>query len=130
MTGATDITGFGLLGHAGEMVEASGAGIVLSVSRLPLLPGARALAEKGTFSGGMKRNRRYLDASFGARLQVDPAVGPALTSLLSEAETSGGLLFGVPAARANEVAPAFAARGERCADIGEVIAEPVIRIVP
>ena len=129
VTGATDITGFGLLGHAAEMVEASGAGIVLSASKLPVLPGARELAEKGTFSGGMKRNRRYLEALFGSRLQIDAAIGPAFTSLLSEAETSGGLLFGVPAARAHEVAPSFAARGERCAEIGEVVGERVLRIV-
>src|SRR3989337_2200601 len=55
--GATDITGFGLLGHAAEMVEASGAGIALRATDIPVLPGALALAEKGTFSGGMKRNR-------------------------------------------------------------------------
>src|SRR6058998_4137893 len=58
--GATDITGFGFLGHAGEMVVASGAGIAVDTPRLPFLPHARALAEAGHFSGGMKRNRRYL----------------------------------------------------------------------
>ena len=61
-TGATDITGFGLLGHASEMIEASGAGIALSAGGLPLLPGAPALAEAGNFSGGMKRNRSHLDS--------------------------------------------------------------------
>ena len=66
-TGATDITGFGLLGHAGEMVEASGAGLSLRSRDLPLLPGALALAERGSFSGGMGRNRRHLDEAFGAR---------------------------------------------------------------
>src|SRR5262249_3487692 len=60
--GATDIRGFGLLGHAGEMVEASGAGIAIAASRLPLLPGALALAEAGNFSGGMRRNRRHVEA--------------------------------------------------------------------
>src|SRR5258705_497016 len=52
--GATDITGFGLLGHAAEMVEASGAGLALRLQDLPILPGALELAEKGSFSGGMK----------------------------------------------------------------------------
>src|SRR3989475_114092 len=61
--GATDITGFGLLGHAGEMVEASGAGIAIAASRLPLLPGALALAEAGNFSGGLNGNRRYVEAA-------------------------------------------------------------------
>ena len=129
VTGATDITGFGLLGHTAEMVEASEVGVELSASALPLLPGARELADKGTFSGGMKRNRRYVDALFGSRLQIDAAVRPAMASLLSEAETSGGLLFGVRAERAGDVAAAFADRGERCAEIGRVIAERSIRIV-
>src|SRR5436305_1855629 len=69
-TGATDITGFGLLGHACEMLDASRAGLALTASRLPLLPGALALAEAGRFSGGMKRNRRHVDHVLGARLQV------------------------------------------------------------
>src|SRR5262245_14794927 len=81
--GATDITGFGLLGHAAEMIEASGAGVVLTAGRLPLLPGALALAEAGQFSGGMKRNRRHLDTTFGSRLQIDPAVPTPLADLLT-----------------------------------------------
>lgn len=126
--GATDITGFGLLGHAGEMVEASGAGLEISAGRLPLLPGALALADKGHFSGGMRRNRRYVEGLFGPRLTIDGAVAPALASLLFEAETSGGLLFSVDPERANEVHREIAARGEACAEIGVVVAEPVIRV--
>jgi selenide,water dikinase len=126
--GATDITGFGLLGHAGEMVEASGAGIAVAASRLPLLPGALALAEQGHFSGGMKRNRRYVEALFGSRLTIDPGVPPPLASLLFESETSGGLLFSVAPDRADRVAAEFAKRGETCAEIGGVLAEPLIRI--
>src|SRR3989475_2312808 len=91
--GATDITGFGLLGHAGEMVKASGAGVTISASRLPLLPGTRELAEAGHWSGGMKRNRRYVDAVFGQGLRIDPSIPGYLVSLLAESETSGGLLF-------------------------------------
>ena len=127
--GATDITGFGLLGHAAEMVEASGAGIRVSAARLPFLPGARALADAGTFSGGMKRNRRHLDAVLGPRLAIDASLPAGLVGLLSEAETSGGLLFSISRERADEVLPAFAARGESCAEIGEVTAEPTIAIV-
>ncbi len=126
--GATDITGFGLLGHVGEMVEASGAGLELFSSRLPLLPGALALAEKEHFSGGMKRNRRYVEGVFGARLTIADTVDPALASLLFEAETSGGLLFSVAPDRADQVRPAFTARGETCAEIGIVLADPVIRV--
>src|SRR5436309_3144482 len=82
--GATDITGFGFLGHAGEMVKASRAGISIVAARMPLLPGARELAAAGHFSGGMKRNRRHVDASFGRDLVIDPTVPGDLVGLLAE----------------------------------------------
>jgi selenide, water dikinase len=128
--GATDITGFGLLGHAGEMVEASRAGLAIAASRLPLLPGARQLAEAGHFSGGMKRNRRHAEAVFGSRLTIDPSIPGFLVSLITESETSGGLLFSVEPGRASGVADAFRRRGEECWEIGSVLPEPVIRIQP
>ena len=129
--GATDITGFGLLGHASEMVEASGAGLTLRSRDLPLLPGALALAERGTFSGGMGRNRRYLEDALGARgqLRIDPAVPEALVKLLCESETSGGLLFAVEAGRAGTVRDGFARRGEPVWDVGVVTAEAGLALV-
>ena len=126
--GATDITGFGLLGHGAEMVAASRAGLSLTASRVPLLPGALALAESGHFSGGMKRNRRHVDHVLGERLQIDPAVPATLVSILAEAETSGGLLFSVAAGRASAVLEAFKVAGEAAWEIGEVVDEPVISI--
>src|SRR5262247_1223775 len=124
--GATDITGFGFLGHAGEMVRASRAGLALDASRLPILPGTRELAEAGQFSGGMKRNRRHVDATFGADLTIDASVPGYLASLLTESETSGGLLFSVAPDRAGTVLEAFKRLGEECWEIGSVLAEPVI----
>src|SRR5213076_612569 len=126
--GATDVTGFGLLGHAGEMVRASAVGIAISASRLPLLPGTRELAEAGHWSGGMKRNRRHVDTVFGEGLRIDPSIPAPLVSLLTESETSGGLLFSVAPARARGVMDAFRRRGEQCWEIGEVVSEPVIRV--
>jgi selenide, water dikinase len=128
--GATDITGFGLLGHTGEMVKASGAGVTISASRLPLLPGTRELAEAGHWSGGMKRNRRHIDAVFGQGLRIDPSIPGYLVSLLAESETSGGLLFSVAPDRARGVIDAFRRRGEEGWEIGEVISEPLIRVTP
>ena len=119
-TGATDITGFGFLGHAGEMVS--------DTARLPFLPHARALAEAGHFSGGMKRNRRYLEGLFGARLEIGADVPAVIVSLLMEAETSGGLLFSVRPDRAGGVREAFRAAGEEVAEIGEVLTAPVLRL--
>ncbi len=123
--GATDITGFGLLGHAAEMVEASGAGITLRLGDIPILPGALALAEKGSFSGGMKRNRTHLEHTLGARgrLSLGPSVGAAHAGLLFESETSGGLLFGVAPEDTRMVHDGFKRRGEACWEIGEVTAE-------
>jgi selenide,water dikinase len=126
--GATDITGFGLLGHAGEMVEASGAGIEISASKLPVLPGAAELAEQGKLSGGMGRNRRYVQAVFGPRLQIAPGVPAGLASLMFEAETSGGLLFSVEPGRAHRVEATAAELGEACWEIGQVVADRVLRV--
>jgi selenide,water dikinase len=130
-SGATDITGFGLLGHAGEMVEASGVGVTIRSRDLPLLPGALALAERGIFSGGMGRNRRHVEDTFGARgrLAIDAAVPDALVKLLCESETSGGLLFAVDAERAAVVRDGFARRGEPVWEIGLVTAEPRLAVV-
>ena len=128
--GATDITGFGFAGHASEMIEASAAGLAISAARLPLLPQALELAVAGQWSGGMKRNRRYVEALFGSRLAIAPDVPPALASLLFESETSGGLLFSVAPNRAPEVLPAFAEQGEQCWEIGEVLPDPLLRILP
>ncbi len=123
--GATDISGFGLLGHAAEMVEASGAGIGLRLADIPILPGALGLAEKGTFSGGMKRNRAHLEHTLGARgrLSLGSSIEAAHTGLLFESETSGGLLFAVAPEHTRLVHEGFKRLGEPCWEIGEVTAE-------
>jgi len=130
-SGATDITGFGLLGHAAEMIEASRAGLRLRSKDLPLLPGALALAEKGHWSGGMKRNRRYIESTLGARgqLAIDRSIPEPMVNLLFESETSGGLLFAAPRERAGDVLGQFKTRGEPCWEIGEVTAEIAISVL-
>jgi selenide,water dikinase len=127
-TGATDITGFGFLGHATEMVVASGAGLAVDAGRVPLLPGARALAEAGHFSGGMKRNRRHVEVVLGSRLRLGADVPSVLVSLLMEAETSGGLLFSIGPDRADGVLATFRDAGEEAWEIGVVLAEPEVRV--
>jgi selenide,water dikinase len=126
--GATDVTGFGFLGHLTEMVEASGAGVALRASRLPILPGARALAAAGQFSGGMGRNRSHVANVLGTRLSMDAAVPPEVVGLLFEAETSGGLLFSVTGDRAADVVRGAREWGEEFAEIGEVTPERTVRI--
>ena len=127
-TGATDITGFGFLGQATEMVLASGAGGAVDAGRVPLLPGARALAEAGHFSGGMKRNRRHVEVVLGSRLRLGADVPSVLVSLLMEAETSGGLLFSIGPDRADGVLATFRDAGEEAWEIGVVLAEPEVRV--
>jgi selenide, water dikinase len=85
----TDVTGFGLIGHAWELADRKQVVIRIEASALPLYPGARAAAEAGTRTGGDARNRAYLDGRFTAR------VDPAIEALAIDPQTSGGLLAAV-----------------------------------
>jgi hypothetical protein len=76
----------------------------------------------------MKRNRRHVEATFGPRLRIAPEIGPGMAALLFEAETSGGLLFGVAPERAAAVPALLAEQGETCHEIGAVLAEPIIEV--
>ncbi len=130
--GCTDITGFGLLGHGCEMIQASECGFRLRADAVPLLPGAMGYAESGNFAGGMGRNRKYVEgcAQEGRlALRIAPGIPPDLVGLLFDSETSGGLLFSAPAEQAQEVRQRFGAKGEAVWEIGEVIPERAIEIV-
>src|SRR5262249_53665192 len=126
----TDITGFGFLGHAAEMVEASSVGLEIHIGDLPLLTGALALAERGYWSGGVKRNRQHIESTLGARgqLAIDAALSEPLVNLLFESETSGGLLFAAPGEAAAAVREGFERHGERCWQIGRVTRERRISV--
>ena len=91
VTCATDVTGFGLLGHALNVARGSGVRLVIDGKKLPELPGARALWRAGTRTGGAERNEAYLAAS------VDSAgADPSDLALALDPQTSGGLLLAVP----------------------------------
>ena len=92
--GATDVTGFGLLGHGLEMARASGARLVFDAAALPALDGALDLARAGVETGGAGHNRRFTAPS----LEVATGVAPELVALAHDPQTSGGLLAAVPAA--------------------------------
>src|SRR2546428_1384536 len=94
---ATDVTGFGLVGHAHEMADQSAVAIRIRASLVPLLPGARRHAEAGISFGGLDRDRSYFDD--GAQVRVD-RVDHDLRKLLVDPQTSGGLLVGEPSAHA------------------------------
>jgi selenide,water dikinase len=116
---ATDITGFGLLGHLFEMVDASGVAARISAAAVPVLPGAADLAAQGAVAGGTARNLEWL----ADKVQWSAKIDETTRILLADAQTSGGLLIAVPAARAGVLERALRARGvEPIAHIGEVTA--------
>jgi selenide,water dikinase len=97
--GLTDVTGFGLLGHLGEMCRASGVGADLWFDRLPFLPGAEDLARQGVVPGGTRRNLEYVEpwTAFDERIE------PWQRLLCADAQTSGGLLLCVSPERVEAV---------------------------
>jgi selenide,water dikinase len=105
--GATDVTGFGLLGHGLEMARGSGARLVFCAADLPPLDGALALARAGVETGGAGHNRRYVAES----LDVASGVPPEVVALAHDPQTSGGLLAAVPPDRTAAVASDLAAAG-------------------
>jgi selenide,water dikinase len=113
----TDVTGFGLLGHAWEMAERSRARLDLEADALPLYPGALAAAEAGVRTGGDRRNRSHLEA------HVDTSAAPAAVEALAyDPQTSGGLLASLPAAVVEAEGDRLAAAGFRA--IGRVTEGP------
>jgi selenide,water dikinase len=118
----TDITGFGLLGHLREML--SGVGARIRPSAVPLLPGARKLAAKGSIPGGTPRNKESLDPVVNYHYGIDE-----IDRLLPrDAQTSGGLLFAVEPSRFENLLSGLAEAGVSAPAIGEFIAEPKGRI--
>jgi len=111
----TDVTGFGLLGHAYEVATRSGVAVRIDADSLPALRGALELAEQGIRTGGDRRNREYV----GAALTVDSA-SDAQVALAFDPQTDGGLLASVPASRSAALERAAAERGVLLARIGTV----------
>jgi selenide,water dikinase len=123
---ATDITGFGLAGHAHEMADQSAVGIRIHADAVPLLPAARQQAETGISFGGLERNRAYFDD--GAKVRFD-GVDDLTHTLLLDPQTSGGLLVGVPRAHADAWQRALKTHDVRATEIGEVIAGSGVTVV-
>ncbi len=113
---ATDVTGFGLLGHAFEMARAAGLRFAFEAEALPILPGALELAADDVETGGAAHNRRFVAGS----LSVDEAVTPALVVLAHDPQTSGGLLAAVPADDVDDTVRALNAAGVQGWKVGRV----------
>lgn len=111
----TDVTGFGLFGHAHELAERSGVRVVLEGARLPALPGALEAADRGIRTGGDARNRDFV----GSALSSD-GTGESQAALGFDAQTSGGLLVALPSDQGPVLEAAFAERELSLARIGRV----------
>jgi len=122
----TDITGFGLLGHACEMIENRDVGMVIDSSAVPFLPCTQEYAEMGMIPGGTMRNRDF-------RLHmIDNAAGisDVLMLMLFDAQTSGGLLISASGQKAQTLLERLHQEGvQEAAIIGEVVDKPKGRIV-
>ena len=121
VTAGTDVTGFGLLGHLGEMANASGVTAVVDPERVPIIDGTADLYEAGHFPGGSKRNRRSLQGSVDVGTTDDTTL-----NLLYDAQTNGGLLLAVSPDHADSLVDRLEASGDGAYRIGEMIqrAEP------
>jgi selenide,water dikinase len=120
----TDVTGFGLLGHAWEMASGSGVALRIHAEAVPILEGVRPLAEAGVFPGGSKANFTWVQP----HVRFDDAIHEATRLLLADAQTNGGLLAAVDAAAAPGLLAALIAAGVPAVEIGEVIAGDPSRI--
>lgn len=116
VSACTDVTGFGLLGHAAEMAEASGVTLVLRAGTVPVLEGARDLAAMGMFPAGAYRNRDWLKG----RLRVEGVDGTDLL-ILCDPQTSGGLLAAVPGDQVELALARLRDRGVPGTVIGEAV---------
>lgn len=122
----TDITGFGLAGHAGELAQSSGVCVTIEPTELPLLPGALELSRKGNLTRASKTNR-----SFSAdEMRISSGVDPELLEFMFDAQTSGGLLISISAERSAELVKRLHDDGiEAATVIGQVDSRDDVSIV-
>jgi selenide, water dikinase len=115
---ATDVTGFGFLGHAWEMAVSAGVGLQLDFGRMPFISCAKKHASEWRYPGGAFDNKLY----FGDHVEFDPVIPEEYQMLLFDAQTSGGLLLGVPEAKVVQLMTTAEETGVSAWDVGEVIA--------
>jgi len=125
LQGATDVTGFGLLGHAWEMAEASGVGMRIRLRDVPLMGGAREYAVRSLFPSGSYCNRDF----YSPHVRFADGISEEEQMVLFDAQTSGGLLLAVQAEKLDELLDRFVAEDQPGWVIGQVVAEPGIEII-
>jgi selenide,water dikinase len=124
----TDITGFGLIGHARELALASDVSLRLHAGRVPLLEGAMECARAGYIPGGLKANREFAECA----VEFAQDISEEVKTLLFDPQTAGGLLISVAAADADSLAGELQRKGVPAAAIGEVLprTQPLIFVQP
>jgi selenide,water dikinase len=122
----TDVTGFGLLGHAREIAEASGVRVVIGASKVPELPGASVYALEGLLTGGAGRNREGL----AGHVEIDDGIPDATEHLLFDAQTSGGLLIALPPDTASAMVERLHADRLPGAIVGRIEPGAGVRVTP
>ena len=124
----TDVTGFGLLGHAREMAAGSGVSLRIHASLVPLLPGALDCVRAGHVPGGLKANRQFAEGC----VEADASVAKDLLTLLYDPQTAGGLLIAVAEADVDELAAQLQRAGVDAVAIGEAVPKrkPLISVLP
>jgi len=115
---ATDVTGFGFIGHLNEMLEASEVSVRLSAEKIPYLPEARELAKMGLLPAGSLKNRSYAIE----RVEIDPSIPEEVSDLFFDAQNSGGLIIALPKENAKAYLDELVAKDKTDAVlVGEVI---------
>jgi selenide,water dikinase len=124
----TDITGFGLIGHAREIALASSVSIGFHASRIPLLEGALECVRGGHIPGGLKANREFAECVVG----YENGISEEVKTILFDPQTAGGLLISVASEDATELLRTLTAAGVPAAEVGEVLptTKPLITVVP
>jgi selenide, water dikinase len=119
----TDITGFGLIGHAREIALGSNVSLRIYAKKIPLLEGALDCVRAGHIPGGLKANRDFAEC----RVRYEDGIGEETKAILFDPQTAGGLLISVAARDASALLRALNAAGVPAVEIGEVVARnPVL----
>ena len=123
----TDVTGFGLIGHAREIATASSVSLRFHASRIPLLEGALECVRAGHIPGGLKANREFAECV----VAYEGGIGEEVKAILFDPQTAGGLLISVASEDSTELMRALAAAGVPAVEIGEVLpaTNPLIAVV-
>ncbi len=122
----TDVTGFGFLGHASEMIEGSDVGMVIHSAAVPFFAEAREYAEKDLTPGGLHRNREFR----ASMVTMEKSVPDYMADILFDPQTSGGLLISVAPEKARKLLERMHQEGiEEAALVGEVVSKPKGKII-